>query len=453
MKSSQIFKSSIRSAMALAVAASATASDFVQPFHLAAPDSNPAAVLRYGEPGGTPPAPAKPASLAAPAPAPALAPVPASAPASVPVTPIAPVAGVRGSDVFSSEAPIDPAPKPTKKKRTKTPPATPEPLEDGTSSDLKDPNSIRGEAAEVRERAILMEKDAQRMALQIEREVAKAAEDARRGAKMEKRIKVTSTGSRRARTLLVPGDTQTVEERNQLNEDLTVMHRIVSKATGKRRESEPFHIAFDRPDAPEMDALYLDGYGALFMVSVNFPLVEPEKPKVKEPEDDGKDPVWEETRRRVKASAEVVGNADDSPDAFGMSSGGGGAGGGMSVVQDVVLWTAETEPFDKERVEGLKRKLKTSLKHASNIRGLRPEDTVAVVVTGASTLSGPVTKSYRGGVDPLAIQHFALGGGSMNSGDVGRSRMVLRAKKSDIDAFAAGKTDLEQFPVKITVGR
>ena len=41
----------------------------------------------------------------------------------------------------------------------------------------------------------------------------------------------------------------------------------------------------------------------------------------------------------------------------------------------------------------------------------------------------------------------------MNSGDVGRSRMVLRAKKSDIDAFAAGKTDLEQFPVKITVGR
>lgn len=445
MNSLSTIKSSVRSLIAAAVATSATASDFIQPFHLAAPDSNPAAVLRYGEPGGTPPTPATPAAPAAPAPATVPAPQPAPA--------LAPVAGLQGLEAALPDVPADSAPKPPKKTRAKTPPAPPEPPDDLASPDFKDANSVQAEAAEARERAVLMEKDAQRMALQVQREVAKATEDMRRGAKSEKRITVNYTGTRRARTLLLPGDAQTAEERNQLNEDLTVMHRIVSKAAGRRRESEPFHIAFERPDAPEMDALYLDGYGALFMVSVGFPLVEPEKPKVKEPADEGKDPVWEETRKRVKASTEVPEDADDTMDAFGIATAGGGAGGGMKVVQDVVLYTAETEPFDKERVEVLKRKLKASLKHASNIRGLRPEDTVVVVVTGAPSLSGPLTKSYRGGVDPLIIKRYGLGGGTMDSGDSGRSRMVVRAKKSDIDAFAAGKTDLEQFPVKITVGR
>jgi hypothetical protein len=315
---------------------------------------------------------------------------------------------------------------------------------------------VRGATKAIRDQAAKLAREGQRIALQVQREVAMATDDIKRSTKDGKRVVVQYDGRHRARTLLLPGDTLSADERNHLNEDLTVMHRIVSKATGRRREGEPFRIAFERPDAPELDALYLEGYGALILVAVDFPLVEPEKPAAKKAEDEGKDQVWEETRRRVKGNAGGPEDPDEAMDGLGGAASGSGSfggGGGATVVQDVVMWTRETEAFDKDRVEALKKKLTASLKHASNIRGLRPEDTVTVVVTGAPTSNGPVVRKFHGGVDPMMLSRYGVAATVTDSGDSGTSRMVLRAKKSDIDAFAAGKVDLEKFPVKVTIGR
>ena len=66
------------------------------------------------------------------------------------------------------------------------------------------------------------------------------------------------------------------ESQSQLEEDLHVMSRIVEKAAqpepGRGPRAMGIDLVFGPGESP-VRSLYLDGYGALFMVDVNFPLL------------------------------------------------------------------------------------------------------------------------------------------------------------------------------------
>lgn len=399
----------IAAAAALAVGFAATASDFGQSFYLSAPDSNPASAVRFGEPAGTPPpppAPPKAARLAA-------TPEPPAAPAA-PASP----------DLA----------------------AAPEPPEFDTP-DRDEPQVSQ----RVREQAKRLAAESRKMAENAHREVQKAVEEIRRTTKDGKRMTMAFDGRRRTKALVLPADTATSETREHLNEDLTVMHRILAKAAGRKKDADTFRIAFDRPDSPELDTMYLDGYGAVFLLSVNFPLVEPPKAKAKDPSaESAKDDVWEDTRRKLRA------DATDTDDAgFGLAAGGGG--GGITVNENVVGFvTGEVEPFDSEKVSTLKKKVTAALKHAANIRDLKPDESVVVVVNGRSTGAPGATRvartisvddanAARRGVPVITTMHLD------DWNDAAQARMIFRVKKSDVDALAAGKITVEQLPVKISV--
>lgn len=422
-----------------AVGVAATASDFGQSFYLSAPDSNPASAVRFGEPAGTPPPPPPPSKAARLAAAPAV-PTP----------------------------PVDPAPPDLA--------AAPEPPADVDPAVGDEPRvaqRVREEArklaAESRKRAedsaLLsamgvdskkLAADGRMLAESAQREVQKAVEEIRRSTKDGKRVSMAYDGRRRARTLLLPADTATGETREHLNEDLAVMHRILARASGRKKDADTFRIAFDRPDSPELDAMYLDGYGAVFLLSVNFPLVEPPKAKAKDPAADAaKDDVWEDTRRKLRS------DAADLDDGFGRGAiagaGSGYGGGGVMVNENVVGFVnGEVEPFDSEKVAALKKKVSASLKHAANIRDLKPDESVVVVINGRGSGAPGATKitrtiaiddanAARRGVPPITTFHLNEGG------EGGQARMIFRVKKSDVDALAEGKISAEQLPVKISV--
>lgn len=422
-------------------AAAVVASDFIQPFQVSAPDSNPASAVRYGEPAGTPPAPAA-------------APAPTATPTPAPVPALRALSREAGADALDGPKPHPDAPP---KKRSKNssagrsqagvPPAVPEspvaptppePPDDWDSTPGPDgrPGDVILKHKMAPELAARYGLDEERLNAKIQKDVARATAEANRAMVESKRAVLKLDGKRRARTLVLPGEAISTDDREHLTEDLNVMHRILTKALGKRRDGDAFRIALDRPDAADIDAMYLDGYGALFLLGVPFPLMEVEKAKPDANPEGGKDTVWEETRKTVRSA----GGAE-------LELGEGGVG--QLAIQDSRNFWADAEPFDKDRVEALKQKLVSSLKHATNIRALRPEDWVTVVVTGARGPATTVRKAYVGGGG--AKELFVFQDGDGGSGEAGRARLTLRVRKSDIDALAQGKLTLESFPVKISI--
>lgn len=210
------------------------------------------------------------------------------------------------------------------------------------------------------------------------------------------------------------------------------MARILEKALtvgGEPDDRRAMGIAISGGGAPPSAArnLYLDGYGALFFLDVNFPLIPPpkrtEETKVKAPPSS----EWEEARRELDAAR--------SPErqigkAFLKDS---GRAGGVE--------------YDEEKVEQLKDDLLESLKNATHIRDLKPEESITVVVTGNSQ-RGPrrVTRKSGGdgwntqsSVETVHHEVVRVGGGHAES------TLTLRVKKADAEAFSEGKLDLDAF--------
>jgi len=98
-----------------------------------------------------------------------------------------------------------------------------------------------------------------------------------------------------------------------LMEDMTVMCRIFDKKLaqsnlvpgmslfGSVRLSSPFSL-----DSQSMGAMYVQGYGALFMRTVDFPLSPPQTEEQEETEEEDADPVWEQMKQEIFSPEEVV---------------------------------------------------------------------------------------------------------------------------------------------------
>lgn len=227
--------------------------------------------------------------------------------------------------------------------------------------------------------------------------------------------------------LVIPTSQLKLEDLAEITEDMSVMSRIFDKQlnqsnalTARGKLLIGLNPYFGRGNrTPE--AVFLEGYGALFLMRVNMLLSAPPASQQQEEKiQEDVDRVWAETRRQMYEPEDARrSRTKDQPE----------------------------EKYDAEKVETLKTNLIKTLKHATNIRGLEPEQLVILTIIG-----------YGHGSDSNITQRFYNSYGR----STGRRRIVqtlpeveadsvqpavltICAKKSDIDAFANGEIDYDQF--------
>jgi hypothetical protein len=199
------------------------------------------------------------------------------------------------------------------------------------------------------------------------------------------------------------------------------------------------------------EVFHLQGHAVVFVIRVDFPLSPPAPAPAAQP-DTGKggggDPVWQRARQRLN------------------SAGRGGPAG-------------QTSGATFERI---KETLLQSLKHAANIRNVGPGELIVLTVISQSEASGAPGPASAGGsysrngggwfegtANSTASSSFGPGGGSTHAdsnvhsrgsmggrpvpGRTGPGRapgaaatvLTIQAKKADVDAFAKGELNTEQF--------
>jgi hypothetical protein len=213
----------------------------------------------------------------------------------------------------------------------------------------------------------------------------------------------------------------------------------------------------------QVEALYLQGYGAVFVMEASFPL----SPASEAGAADGNepqpavDPVWQRARQRLYAPP-------------------GGTYGRR----------ATPPQADRASFEEFKEDMVKTLKHAANIRHLGPEEWVILIILGQGEGPagpfGPMSARNRyGGGGPYGGGYitggsYSSGGGYAGSGGAdmysdsssyssGSFRMrtsprsgrwpdtaptagtvlTILVKKADIDAFALGHLDFDEFSARV----
>jgi len=251
--------------------------------------------------------------------------------------------------------------------------------------------------------------------------------------------------------LVIPSEQTRMEDLIAINEDMNVMSRIFetnleqSRITtarsgffGSRRDLlVGTYLAGGRGG---IQSMYLQGYGALFLLKVDFPLspssdVQQDEKKP-EKEEQG-DPVWQQTRREMYEPENVnKRRKTERPE----------------------------EKYDPEKVENLKTTLIKTLKHAANIQSLKPDESVILTVTGSGgSTSAKIIAATRAGENQVLVQQRdsdgkmitkLIQGTAKELNDIGLSSptiLVIRAKRSEIDAFAKGELDFDKFRGRVQV--
>jgi hypothetical protein len=221
-----------------------------------------------------------------------------------------------------------------------------------------------------------------------------------------------------------------------LTEDLAVMCRIIDKSLTPARASGNFaygtggdglRYSFGSfgPRAQGTQGLYLDGYGALFFVPVDYPLVptEPQEPAQAKAKD-AADTVWSATVKVMTGQPGEQQSARPAP------------------------------AYDPQKVDNLKKAAINTLAHASNIRMRRPQDVVTLVLGPLddsrswerSGRRGPRmgTSSSRG-----VFGQAGAGTARATPGKPTSALLVMRVTKADVDAFAKGQLTAAQFAEKV----
>ena len=275
--------------------------------------------------------------------------------------------------------------------------------------------------------------------------------------------------------LVIPAGEMAGEQLGEIIEDMNIMSRIFEKDLDEADMLKGRKIwLFGAQGAGAPRNIYLEGYGALFLMDVDFPLLPLPQAEEKEIEEEDIDQVWQQAKREVYQSPSDRHFKIDSDD--------------------------EQEAYDAAKVEALKSKLIRNLKHAANIRNLKSAEWIVVAVTGSGGQTSGVQINVGGGMSTESFGRGGRaggagarggrggraggagvrggrggraggrgrfgGGGGFGGGDSGggfgggfteglstRSTsatvLTVRAKKSDVDDFAKGKLDFEKFQKRV----
>ncbi len=239
------------------------------------------------------------------------------------------------------------------------------------------------------------------------------------------------------RTLLILSSGTSSKKQAGLQEDLAIMSQVLDNALtdfgiGSERARAAMGILLTPGSAPIRN-LYIEGYGVLFTIDLNFPLVAPPPQPQGEKGAPAPSSAWEQAKRQVygaPGSDWYMGN-------FLM-------GGGRQAPQSVGPW----ETYSQEKVNRLKTATLKALKNATNIRGLKPDDSITVCFFGGSPSPevAPSSAPAPGDIPLLERLGVPLAGGSRMG-----SVLTIRVKKADVDAFANGKITEEEFRPKAQI--
>lgn len=224
-------------------------------------------------------------------------------------------------------------------------------------------------------------------------------------------------------------ETDPVAQAN-LADDMAVMAHILEKAVGEAASGGPPRpnraMGVDLVYTPGGDTkrdLYIEGYGAVFMLRVPFPLIAPAAKPEKMDQDGSPSSEWDRARRELRGEPTEP------------------AGPG-----------SPAEPYREERVKKLTDALLDALRNASNIRDMKAEESVTIYVLGPAE-GGPVSV---GPVPPrMPMRPLKRAGNTppepatvpVQTG----SAMTIRVTKANIDSFAKGKSDPEAFRSKAKI--
>lgn len=278
----------------------------------------------------------------------------------------------------------------------------------------------------------------------------------------------------RGRVLVIPTTEVKPEEFEAIGADMQVMLYILEKELQKPRMIQGVFLDygsfFDR-DGRTLQGIYVQDYGVFFFTEVDFPLVFP--PEAQEPPVETTkeqfDPIWQRAQQEMFSSQDPTA-ASQFP---GRQEGG-------------------------RALEELKKDLTRLLRHASNIRNLKADEWVILTVIGAggwtteAGIMGPYGAGVRSGMRVGGAGKYgtgsygvyggggyggyggfgssggaggAAGYGAMGGAGFGFGRMAvvpgmetassttltMRVKKSDVDAYAKGDIDFEQFQQKVKI--
>jgi hypothetical protein len=222
-----------------------------------------------------------------------------------------------------------------------------------------------------------------------------------------------------SRTLVLLRDISQTKNQSGTEEDLNVMSHILDKAAASRDERNAravgitFHPLFG--SSPALRNLYVEGYGAIFFLNVNYSLTPP-PPKVDDSETKPeRDSEWEKARRELsnppgRHAAGLVGETESRP----------------------------APEYDADKVESLQKNLAQALKNAAHIRALKPDETVTIVVTG------------RAASQAMKLATVKSNSKAASAGSA-RDKLILRAKRSDIEAFQNEKLAPDDFRKKLAI--
>lgn len=272
------------------------------------------------------------------------------------------------------------------------------------------------------------------------------------------------------RPVVVTSKPLDAKELATVEEDLGIMARLLEKEI--EREAGPdglpnaMGIALTRLDGRGPSVLLLEGYGAVFTFTTRMPLTPPPARATEKKPERPTDSPWERTRRELfgPSGGERGGSSGGQAGRFEFKAPGGSGGGMMGYSGGGVFgdtWGGRISPpeqYDAKKVEELKKSILEALKQAGNIRALKADDYLTVVVqggdvggygpTGFVAVETRTTTSSSTGGGPPKVETFVNREGT---GSHRASTLTVRAKKSDAEDFAKGKLTAEQFAKKALV--
>jgi hypothetical protein len=289
-----------------------------------------------------------------------------------------------------------------------------------------------------------------------------------------------SSGGRKA--LVIPAGQIKAKELAETIEDMHVMSHILDERFKEKRRIQGMFTdfgAFFGRDSRSAEATYLQGFGVLFLMEVNFTFSPPPK---RQPADanetaEAVDSTWLKARQRVLSpgASPGIGEEDSGRD------------------------------YGNQMVEELKKELVEALKHASNIRNIEPDEWVILTVIGGQRqfgmglgggfpmgggvsgfggssggaappgagggMGGGYGGGGYGGGSGYVVGAYGGMGGMMGTGGMGGGMggmyggmemyggttfssstvLTIRARKGNVDEFAAGLSDLEQFQQHVQI--
>jgi len=243
------------------------------------------------------------------------------------------------------------------------------------------------------------------------------------------------SGAGGGRVLVIPEDQVDAAKYMAIMEDMTIMAGIFDRKLKEEDLSEEYDWYRDSGlfewTVPVTRGIYLGGYGALFLKKVDFPLLAPDEAEEKKEEaEEEEDAVWQQAKREMYFGSDISRGTRDRRQ-------------------------RKTKEYDARKVETLKGALLESLRHASNIRNLSPEDLiiVSVVSEGGSGQVLETSKVYMSGDEKIVTTSVRRGlkmpGVPEELGWSPGAVITMRVKKSDVDSLAEGEIIFDEFCEKV----